>query len=108
MQASRIKSLPCKQQKLRDLGWDPPGNAYDAACALALCVPIVREDQQLDVTKREAAIQFFADEAMKMLLAAVSKGFKNRQQMMEDTDLAPLRGREDFQKLIAELDGKGK
>src|SRR5207247_1549375 len=26
--------------KLRDLGWDPPGNAYDAACALARCVSI--------------------------------------------------------------------
>jgi serine/threonine-protein kinase len=90
-------------KKLHDLGWDPPGNAYDAACALALCVPIVKEDQQLDAAKRESAMMFFADEAMKMLHAAVTKGFKDHKQMMEDTDLDSLRGREDFQKLIQDL-----
>jgi tetratricopeptide (TPR) repeat protein len=90
-------------EKLHDLGWDPPGNAYDAACALALCIPMMKEDRQLDAAKRESAVQFYADEAMKMLHAAVTKGFKNRKHMMEDSDLAPLRGREDFQKLIDDL-----
>ena len=35
-------------EKLRDLGWDPPGNAYDAARALALCIPIVRRRRPSD------------------------------------------------------------
>jgi serine/threonine protein kinase len=91
-------------KKLRDLGWDPPANAYDAACAMALCVPIAREQQKLDAAERESAIKFFADEAMKMLHTAVTKGYKNRKQMMEDANLAALRGREDFQKLVDDLD----
>jgi hypothetical protein len=90
-------------EKVRDLGWDPPGDAYDAACALSLCVPIAREEQQFDAAKREAAEQFYGDKAMKMLHAAVTKGFKNVAHMMKDTDLDPLRGREEFQKLIEDL-----
>jgi hypothetical protein len=38
----------------------------------------------------------------------VSKGYKDVAHMKKDTDLDPLRQREDFQKLIAELEGKGK
>ena len=36
--------------------------------------------------------RFFADEAMKMLHAAVSKGFKNAAHIMKATDLDSLRG----------------
>ncbi len=43
---------------------------------------------------------------MKMLREAVSKGYKDVAQMKKDTDLDPLRQREDFQKLVAELEGK--
>ena len=49
-----------------------------------------------------------ADEAMKMLRDAVARGFKDAAYMKKDTDFAPLREREDFQKLLAELEGKGK
>jgi hypothetical protein len=38
----------------------------------------------------------------------VSKGYKDVAHMKRDTDLDPLRQRQDFQKLIAELDGKGR
>ena len=39
---------------------------------------------------------------------AVSRGYKNAAHMKKDTDLDPLRQREDFQKLIAELEGNAK
>jgi tetratricopeptide (TPR) repeat protein len=91
-------------EKLRDVGWDPPANAYDAGCSLASAIPVVKADQQLDSAKRESAVQFYADEAMKMLDAAVGKGFKNAAHMMNNTDLHPLRDREDFQKLIQNLE----
>jgi hypothetical protein len=45
---------------------------------------------------------------MKLLQEAVSKGYKDAMHMKEDTALNPLRQREDFQKLVAELEGKGK
>jgi hypothetical protein len=38
----------------------------------------------------------------------VSKGYKDVAHMKKDTDLDPLRPREDFRKLLAELEGKGK
>ena len=89
--------------KLRDLGWDPPGNAYDAACALSLCVPIAEKDIKVVTELRAKQAQFYADEAMKMLRDAVAKGYKDVARMKKDPDLAPLRQREDFKKLLAEL-----
>jgi tetratricopeptide (TPR) repeat protein len=91
-----------------DLGWDAPGNAYDAVCYLSLCIPIVVKHDKLDDKQRKEAAQFYGDAAMKLLREAVSKGFKDVPHMKKDTDLDPLRQREDFQKLVAELEGKGK
>jgi hypothetical protein len=45
---------------------------------------------------------------MKFLREAVSEGYKDVPNMKNDTDLDPLRQREDFQKLIAELEGKAR
>jgi serine/threonine protein kinase/Tfp pilus assembly protein PilF len=92
----------------RDLGWDVPADAYDAACGLSQCIPIVAQHDKLDDKQRKKAAQFYGDAAMKLLRDAVSKGFKDVSQMKKDTDLDPLRQREDFQKLVAEMEGKGK
>jgi hypothetical protein len=101
-------------EQLRDLGWDPPTDTYNAACALALCIPIVASDPKqevsteagLDKAKRQAAVQFYGDAAMKMLQTAVAKGWKDAAHMKKDTDLDPLRTREDFQTLLRELEGE--
>jgi hypothetical protein len=89
----------------RDLGWNPPADAYDAACFLGRCIPIVARHGKLDDQQRQAAVQFYADAAMQLLAEAVSRGFKDVAHMKKDTDLDPLRQREDFQKLVAELGG---
>jgi tetratricopeptide (TPR) repeat protein len=53
--------------------------------------------------------QEYADRAMELLRKAVQAGFKDGAHMAKDSDLAPLRDREDFKKLLAELQGgKGK
>jgi tetratricopeptide (TPR) repeat protein len=93
-------------QTARDLGWDGAADAYDAACALALCIPIVEKHEQLDADKRKAAVQFYGDAAMKLLREAVAKGFKDAAHMKQDSDLAPLRQRPDFQKLLKELESQ--
>lgn len=54
-------------QTLRDLDGDQPGNAYDAACAVSLCIPLVAKHDKLDAEKRQAAAQFYGDAAMKLL-----------------------------------------
>jgi hypothetical protein len=43
---------------------------------------------------------------MELLHKAMKAGFKDAAHMRKDTDLDPLRGREDFKKLIAELEKK--
>ena len=93
-------------QTARDLGWDGAADAYDAACALALCIPIVEKHEQLDADKRKAVVQFYGDAAMKLLREAVAKGFKDAAHMKQDSDLAPLRQRPDFQKLLKDLEAE--
>ena len=51
-----------------------------------------------------AAVQFYADQAMAMLRAAVAKGYKDAAHMKKDKDLDALREREDFKQLLAELE----
>ncbi|MGI8978125.1 MAG: protein kinase domain-containing protein [Pirellulaceae bacterium] len=94
---------------LRDVGWDPPGDAHYAAHALAPCISVVEKDQQLDAAKRQAAVQFYGDEAMKMLRDAVGKCWKDAALFLaKDPALAPLRQRDDFKKLLAEAEAGAK
>ena len=95
-------------EKLRDLGWDPAGNAYDAACGLARCIPIVEKDVQADPERPKQQIRFFGDQALAMLRTAIAKGYKNAAHMKKDKNLDPLRQREDFKKLLGELEVKAK
>jgi serine/threonine protein kinase/Tfp pilus assembly protein PilF len=92
----------------RDLGWSAPADAYDAACFLSLCIRVMAEHNKLDDKQRREAARFYGDAAMKLLCLAVSKGYKNVTHMKKDPVLYPLRRREDFQKLVAQLEGKGK
>src|SRR5262249_33428101 len=65
---------------------------YDIACTHALM--IATADNR---TKQ-------ADTAMDWIRQAVAAGYKNVEHLKEDKDLDPLRGREDFRKLIAALE----
>jgi hypothetical protein len=68
----------------------------------------VAKHQKLDEQRRKEAAKFYGDAAMRLLRDAVSKGYKNVAHMKKDTEIDLLRQREDFQKLVAELEGKGK
>src|SRR4029079_14026098 len=80
----------------RDLGWNPPADAYDAAGFLSRCISIVVKHAKLDEAQRKAAAQFYADATMRLLREAVSKGYQDFAHMKKDTVLDPLREREDF------------
>ena len=54
--------------------------------------------------KRQAEMQFYADQAMAMLRDAVAKGYKDAAHLKTDKDLDPIREREDFKKVVAELE----
>jgi tetratricopeptide (TPR) repeat protein len=68
---------------------------YDAACAFALCVPLADKDEARD---RLAA------RAVGLLKQAVARGYKDVAHLKKDPDLDPLRRRDDFQKLLAEIE----
>jgi tetratricopeptide (TPR) repeat protein len=67
---------------------------YNIGCLHALMIP-----KSPDRAKE-------ADLAMEWLKKAVAAGFKDIAQIKKDTDLDALRGREDFKKLLAELEVK--
>ncbi len=90
--------------KRRDLGWDPAVDAYDAACMMARCVPIVEKNAKLNAAKRQAEMQFYADQAMAMLREAVAKGYENVEHVKKEKALDALREREDFKKVVTELE----
>jgi predicted Zn-dependent protease len=77
-------------------GW-AAGQWYNFACAYAAASG-----------KSEDKKQEYADTAMVMLQKAVKAGWKNASHMKKDSDLEPLREREDFKKLLAELENKKK
>jgi serine/threonine protein kinase/lipoprotein NlpI len=92
----------------RDLGWNPPADACEAGCFLSRCIPIVAKHDKLDDRQRKEAAQFYGDAAMKFLREGVSKGWKDVTPMKKETGLDPLRQREDFKKLMEELEKKAK
>jgi hypothetical protein len=67
---------------------------YNIACVHALMV-----SKAADADKQ-------ADLAMESLKQAVAAGFKDRALLKKDTDLNALRDREDFKKLVADLEAK--
>jgi serine/threonine protein kinase/Tfp pilus assembly protein PilF len=68
------------------------GQWYDFACIYSLASG-----------KSADRKQEYADRAMELLRNAVRAGFKDAGHMKKDTDLDPLRDREDFKKLLCEL-----
>jgi serine/threonine-protein kinase len=79
------------------LGSKAAGDLYNVACALSLTVPLATGAQ-----RRTIAI-----EAVETLKQAVIAGWNNAQHASRDPDLAPLRDRDDFRRLLAELFDRG-
>jgi hypothetical protein len=83
-----------------------PGDTYDAACAFSRCVPLAEKDEKLGPDKRKELTRQYAETAVTLLQAAVKKGWKNVAHMKKDSDLDPVRNRDDFTKLLAELEAE--
>jgi tetratricopeptide (TPR) repeat protein len=83
------------------VGW------YEAASALARCVSLTANDVTLTAQQRDKLSKAYADAAMRMLRTAVQKGFRDTAHMKKrNTNLNPLRSRDDFKELLAELETK--
>jgi hypothetical protein len=71
---------------------------------LSLCIPIVQRNEKASREEREKQAAIFGDKAMGMRREAVGSGFNDAERFKQDKVLDPLRGREDFKKLLAELE----
>jgi hypothetical protein len=69
---------------------------YDLACHLALASTLPGEEAKPSV----------ADQAVWFLRCSVASGFDNFQKIRTDPALEPLRNREDFQKLVQDLEAR--
>jgi hypothetical protein len=76
--------------------WDA-GGWYNFACVYAVA--------SRTGGMNPPALQY-ADRAVELLQKAVKAGYKDTAHMKKDPDLDPLRDREDFKKLLAELEAK--
>jgi eukaryotic-like serine/threonine-protein kinase len=79
------------------------GSLYNAACYRAMTASLQAKAKDPDAARlaREDA-----DKAMAWLTKAVAAGYTNAAHMRKDSDLDFLRDREDFKKLLAELEAK--
>jgi serine/threonine-protein kinase len=97
--------------ELARVAYDPAHDAYKAACFFARCIPLAEKDAKLPEARRKELAQSYGDRAVQALRQALAKGYKDAAHIQKDTDLDSLRGRDDFRKLLAELEkgaGKGK
>jgi serine/threonine-protein kinase len=94
--------------ELARVAFDPAGDAYKAAGFLSRCVPLAEKDAKLPEARRQELARSYGDRALEALRQAVAKGYKDAAQMKKDTDLDAVRGRDDFQKLLAEVEAGAK
>jgi len=76
---------------------------YCDACFHAVTAGVLRASDKSAAAQRSADEE--CDRAVALLKLAVSSGFKDAGHMKKDDDLDPLRSREDFKKLVAQLEG---
>ena len=87
---------------------DPANDTYEAACYFARCVPLAEKNKQLSEVKSKELAQSYGDKAMAALRPAIQNGYKDAAHMKKDTDLDALRGRDDFKKLLGDLNANTK
>jgi serine/threonine protein kinase/tetratricopeptide (TPR) repeat protein len=90
--------------KMKERGGDKAEQLYDAACAYALCAAAAMPAK--GPVAGAPGSEELADEAMSLLNQAVARGFKNAAHMKQDRDLDAIRDRDDFMKLLADLEEK--
>src|SRR4029077_15437461 len=81
---------------------------YEAACNRAVCAAVIPLDPKTSAADAARLANEQADVAMAWLNKAVAAGYSDVAHMKQDKDLDALRGREDFKKLLAELQAKKK
>jgi tetratricopeptide (TPR) repeat protein len=113
----RVRAL-CRQGKhvdaagtadrVRQLAGKNADRLYDAACYYALCSAAIaagQPDERLPAADRSLRDRYVT-RALGVLREAIQAGFNKLAPLKGDHDLDPLRPRDDFRKLVAELEAR--
>jgi serine/threonine protein kinase/tetratricopeptide (TPR) repeat protein len=100
--------LATTADELARFAYDPANDSYVAACLLCQCVVLADKGSQLTETRRKELTRSYADRALAHLQEAVARGYNNVAEFKTDSNLEPIRGREEFGKLLRVLEGKSK
>jgi hypothetical protein len=84
------------------------GNHYDLACTFSQASAVTDRDGKLSPAERARLKAQYADRAMDFLQKAISQGWLFPHVLKTDPDFDTLRAREDFRKLLTELERKQK
>jgi tetratricopeptide (TPR) repeat protein len=83
-------------------------NVYNIACLYSRSSAAAERDPKLSPADRTRLKVRYAERALDFLSDAVSRGYTHPVAMRADPDLEPLRSRDDFRKLIADLEAQQK
>jgi tetratricopeptide (TPR) repeat protein/tRNA A-37 threonylcarbamoyl transferase component Bud32 len=84
-------------------GLHTPEDIFELARQYCLCVSLAQKDPKLADSERKALVRKYGDRAVDALRRAVQYGYKDLDNLKKAADLDALRGRADFQKLLADL-----
>jgi hypothetical protein len=79
-------------------------DVYFAGRYAADCARLAGEDARLPEPRRRELATRYAGQAAEFLRAAVTHGFKDTGRLRKAPDLDPLRDRDDFKKLLADVE----
>jgi serine/threonine protein kinase/tetratricopeptide (TPR) repeat protein len=84
------------------------GHLYDLACTFSQSSAAADRDGKLSAADRAGLKARYADRAIDFLRRAITDGWRNPRVLRTDPDIDPLRARDDFRKLLAELEARTK
>jgi serine/threonine-protein kinase len=88
-----------------------PASLYDLACDCSLCAKAAAADPRVTAEERRRLVEQYGGRAVEFLHKARAGGFFKDaaavRHMKEDPDLEAVRGREDYRRLLAELEPGG-
>jgi serine/threonine-protein kinase len=103
-QQKKAAALVEKAAALRKGVVDGPDVQFLAARLFASAIPLLQQDEKLSVDERAAFVRSVTSQAIDSLRAAVDKGFKDAPKLKAEIGFTPLRGRDDFRQLQAEVE----
>ncbi len=98
------RAVDASARRIEDLPRSPIDH-YNAACFLSLTLSAVRGSKLPEAERTELA-RSLAERSMAQLTKAINNGYRNLDLIRKDSDLDPLRTREDFKPLLERAEGK--